>query len=155
MAAAIVGTSDAADIAQESFIAAWRQLPALRDPAAFGPWVRRICVNRARNHLRAARRRGSPPVAWEDVPEPSKESSDFRSAVEARAVLEPAFDRLTPDQRTVLGLHYGMGYSIAETADALGVRVGTAKSRLNSGLNILRAVLASAPSARPEPEAAS
>ena len=53
-------------------------------------------------------------------------------------LLEPAFEGLSDDQRAVLGLHYGMGYSISEAADALNVRVGTAKSRLNSGLNVLR-----------------
>jgi RNA polymerase sigma-70 factor (ECF subfamily) len=66
---------------------------------------------------------------------------DFRGAVEARALLEPAFDRLSADQRAVLALHYSMGYSIAEAADALGVRVGTAKSRLNSGLARLRTAI--------------
>lgn len=53
-------------------------------------------------------------------------------------LLEPAFEHLSDDQRAVLALHYSMGYSIAEAADALDVRVGTAKSRLNSGLNALR-----------------
>lgn len=56
-------------------------------------------------------------------------------------VLEPAFDALSPDQRAVLALHYSMGYSIAETADALDLRVGTAKSRLNAGLAVLRAAI--------------
>lgn len=53
-------------------------------------------------------------------------------------MLEPAFEGLTPDQRAVLALHYSMGYSIAEAAEALGVRVGTAKSRLSAGLAALR-----------------
>jgi len=43
----------------------------------------------------------------------------------------------------VLALHYSMGYSIAETADALDIRVGTAKSRLNAGLTALRLVIGS------------
>jgi DNA-directed RNA polymerase specialized sigma24 family protein len=53
-------------------------------------------------------------------------------------LLEPAFESLSDDQRAILALHYGMGYSISEAADALDVRVGTAKSRLNAGLNVLR-----------------
>jgi RNA polymerase sigma-70 factor, ECF subfamily len=53
-------------------------------------------------------------------------------------VLEPAFEALTPDQRAVLALHYSMGFSIADAADALGIRVGTAKSRLSAGLAALR-----------------
>lgn len=141
LTAAIVGSADAADVAQEAFVVAWQQLPRLRDGAAFTPWLRRICVNRSRNWLRSRSRR---PMAVLDIgdeataavlPDPAV---DFRGAVEARAVLEPAFDSLSPDQRALLALHYSMGYSIAESADALGIRTGTAKSRLSAGLAALR-----------------
>jgi DNA-directed RNA polymerase specialized sigma24 family protein len=47
--------------------------------------------------------------------------------------LSRPFESLTPDQRAVLALHYSMGFSIADTADALGIRIGTAKSRLSAG----------------------
>ena len=141
LAAAIVGTGDAADVTQETFVAAWQQLPKLRNAATFRSWLRRICVNRSRNWLRTRRRR---PQAVIDVDEESAAGAlpdareDFRAAAEARALLEPAFEALTPDQRAVLALHYSMGLSIAEAADALGVRVGTAKSRLSAGLAALR-----------------
>jgi RNA polymerase sigma-70 factor (ECF subfamily) len=97
MAAAIVGEADAADVTQETFVAAWQQLPSLRRTDAFRAWLRRICVNRSRNWLRGRGRRGTP--ASLDLAEPNGEDqrADFRSAVEARAVLEPAFERLTPD----------------------------------------------------------
>ena len=140
VAASIVGEADARDVTQESFVAAWIQLPRLRQPEAFAGWLRRICVNRCRNWLRASKRRGRPTsLDLEDglsdrLPDRSR---DFRGAVEARMLLEPAFERLSDEQRAVLALHYSMGYSISEAADALDVRVGTAKSRLNSGLNVL------------------
>jgi RNA polymerase sigma-70 factor (ECF subfamily) len=138
MAAAIVGEADAADVTQETFVAAWQQLPSLRKPDAFRAWLRRICVNRSRNWLRGRGRRGTP--ASLDISKVVAEDRrpDFRGAVEARAVLEPAFERLTPDQRALLALHYGMGLSIADAAEAVGVPVGTAKSRLNAGLTALR-----------------
>jgi RNA polymerase sigma-70 factor (ECF subfamily) len=141
LTAAIVGENDAADVAQESFVVAWQQLPKLRDGGAFTPWLRRICVNRSRNWLRA---RGRRPIAALDIGDEAAASvipdprDDFRRAAEARAILEPAFDSLTPDQRAVLALHYSLGYSIAESADALGIRAGTAKSRLSAGLAALR-----------------
>ena len=140
LAAAIVGAADARDVAQEAFMAAWQQLPRLRDESSFAPWLRRICVNRSRNWLRSRDRRGRPSSLDADAGawELSDGRRDFRGAVEARALLEPAFERLSPDQRAVLALHYSMGYSIADAADALGVRVGTAKSRLSSGLARLR-----------------
>jgi RNA polymerase sigma-70 factor, ECF subfamily len=140
LAAAIVGSADAADVTQETFVAAWQQLSRLRDAALFRAWLRRICVNRSRNWLRT---RGRRPQAVLDLTDAASSvvpdgGADFRGAAEARAVLEPAFEALTPDQRAMLALHYSMGYSIAEAADALGVRVGTAKSRLSAGLAALR-----------------
>lgn len=67
--------------------------------------------------------------------------ADFRPAVEASATLATAYGSLTDDQRTVLALHYGLGYSLAETAHALGIRAGTAKSRLNAALEVMRRAL--------------
>lgn len=153
LAAAIVGEASAADVTQETFVAAWQQLPHLRHPEAFRAWLRRICVNRARNWLRAERRSpalGALTAAEERVAGPL----DFMGPIEARAVLEPAFERLTTDQRAVLALHYSLGYSIAESAAALGIRVGTAKSRLNSALGTLRRAVGEAEDGV-EPEAAS
>lgn len=154
LAAAIVGTADARDIAQEAFLAAWHELPRLRKADAFGPWLRRICVHRSRNWLRARGRRVSPASLDEmaaGLPDPAP---DFRTAIDARSALAPAFEMLSPDQRAILALHYSMGYSIAESANALGVRVGTAKSRLNAGLAVLRRAL-EADAVDPEPEVAS
>jgi RNA polymerase sigma-70 factor (ECF subfamily) len=146
LAAAIVGEADARDVAQETFVAAWQHLPRLREPGSFGAWMRRTCVNRSRNWLRSRQRAGHPASLAADegtAGQPPDRGGDFRGAVEARALLEPAFDRLSADQRAVLALHYSMGYTIAEAADALGVRVGTAKSRLNSGLARLRTAIGS------------
>lgn len=139
LAAAIVGPADAADVAQESFVAAWQQLPRLRDADAFPAWLRRICVNRSRNWVRD-RARHPQGIAEFDVQAAHLHDprGDFQAGVEARTVLEPAFERLPADHRAVLALHYSIGLSIADTADALGVRVGTAKSRLNAALAALR-----------------
>lgn len=144
LCAAIVGETDARDLTQDAFIAAWTQLRRLRDPGAFEAWLRRITVDRCRNWLRSRTRRGA---STSLDAHPTLASSltdarqDFRLGIEARAVLEPAFERLSPDQRAVLALHYSMGYSLAEAADAMGVPVGTAKSRLNAALDVLRRVI--------------
>lgn len=143
LVAAIVGSADAADVAQESFVSAWQQLPKLRDVRAFDTWLRRICVNRSRNWIRDRGRRPHGMFALNAEAEAVRDpTADFRGGVEDRAVLEPAFLRLGPDQRAVLALHYSIGLSIAETADALGIQVGTAKSRLNAALAALRLEIA-------------
>lgn len=155
LAAAIVGEADAQDLAQEAFTTAWRQLPRLREPDRFGAWLRRICVNGCRNHLRANR---SAPISLETahaelLPDGRR---DFRETIHARDMLAPAFERLSADQRVVLSLHYMSGLSIAETAEAMGVRAGTAKSRLSAALAVLRLVLGSSTAPTPsEAEVAS
>jgi RNA polymerase sigma-70 factor, ECF subfamily len=141
LAMAIVGPVDARDVTQDAFVQAWVKLPGLRDADAFAPWLRRICANGARNWLRAEGRRGQPASLDADAAiadTVADRRPDFRRDVETRSLLQPAFERLSPDQRAVLALHYSMGYSIRESADALGVGVGTAKSRLHAGLNVLR-----------------
>ena len=66
LAAAIVGPDEARDVAQESFVAAWRDLPKLRQLDRFEVWLRRIVINRSRNALRSRGRRPNP-VALEGM----------------------------------------------------------------------------------------
>jgi RNA polymerase sigma-70 factor, ECF subfamily len=136
LAAGIVGVSDAHDLTQETFTVAWRQLPKLREADRFAQWLRRICVNRCRTHLRVHR---SAPISLEaGGVEGMAGGRDFRDAVHAREIVASAFAALSADQRSVLALHYGLGLSIREAADAMDVRVGTAKSRLNAALRAMR-----------------
>jgi RNA polymerase sigma-70 factor, ECF subfamily len=140
LASAIVGADDARDVAQESFVAAWRELPRLRDADRFEPWLRRIVINRSRNALRSRGRRPSEPLDGIDG-ERRDHTADFREAVHARSELEAAFEGLSADHRAALVLHYGADLSISQTADAMGVAVGTAKSRLNAALRHMRAAM--------------
>jgi RNA polymerase sigma-70 factor (ECF subfamily) len=127
-------------VVQESFVAAWRNLPRMRDVARFEPWLRRIVVNRSRNALRSRTRRPTEELGSEGV-EARSDRGDFTEAVHARGALDMAFAALTADQRAALILHYGADLTLRETADALGVAVGTAKSRLNAALRRMRAAL--------------
>lgn len=146
LVAAIVGQADAADVAQEAFVTAWQQLPRLRDASRFESWLRRICVNRSRNWLRDRARRPTGLAALDAEVESLRDPrADFVGAVDARSVLEGAFERLGHDHRAVLALHYSLGLSIAETADALDIRVGTAKSRLSAALVAMRREVADPP----------
>jgi RNA polymerase sigma-70 factor (ECF subfamily) len=91
LASAIVGRDDARDVAQETFIAAWRELPRLREPDRFEPWLRRILINRSRNVLRARQRR---PAASLDLPGATDGlvgQVDFRESAHARQALDGAF----------------------------------------------------------------
>jgi RNA polymerase sigma-70 factor (ECF subfamily) len=136
LAVAMVGPDDAMDVTQDALLAAWRQLPGLRDSTRFESWLRSIVMNRARNVLRSRRRH--PVVALRDdhaariVDEPITD-------VNLRLAIEAAFGHLSPESREVLVLHYLLDLPLREVARILGVREGTVKSRLHSGLRTLRA----------------
>lgn len=119
---AILGDeADARDASQEAFVAAWRQLPKLRDPDRFDPWLQRITVNAARMVLRArSRRRVREIQVRPPAGAPGGDSG----------LLSAALDRLPIEQRTLLAMHYLDDRPIDEIADILAIPAGTVKSRL-------------------------
>ncbi|MGI8828738.1 MAG: RNA polymerase sigma factor [Candidatus Limnocylindria bacterium] len=143
LATAILGPADAHDATQDALLSAWRQLPRLRQPDRFLPWLRRITVNRCRDLLRQSKRRVQPLSldAEEALPEIPAGGADFRVTIEHREILDRAFEALTADQRSVLALHYSADLSIRDAARVLRIPAGTAKSRLNSALRALRVAL--------------
>jgi RNA polymerase sigma-70 factor (ECF subfamily) len=140
LTAAILGDeADAADAAQETFVAAWRELPRLRDAARFEPWLQRIAVNAARQSLRGRRRRRVREIpsslAAQSAPVVADPPSDA-------AVLHAAMAGLPVDQRSILVLHHLDGRSVAEIAEILKVPLGTAKSRLFAARRALTEAIA-------------
>jgi RNA polymerase sigma-70 factor (ECF subfamily) len=131
-AMAILGSeADARDAVQDALITAWRELAALRDPAAFDAWLTRILVNRCKRGLRgvATRRVREVPVdGLVGAGEPG--GPDTASASVERRAMERAFERLSVDERTLLVLHHLDGRSLTDIAAVLKVPEGTAKSRL-------------------------
>lgn len=66
---------------------------------------------------------------------------DTTLSVEARDLLERGFRRLPPEQRAVFVLHHYLDWPLEQIADALGIPLGTAKSRLRYATSTLRAAL--------------
>ena len=128
-ASAILGSeADAHDAVQEAFVAAWRQLPKLRDRARFDAWLNRTVVNRCRDVHR--RRRRSREVALEGALElPGVDSS---SAKDGMAALTAAFERLSIDHRHLLVMHHLHRVPVVDLAKELGIPEGTAKWRLHA-----------------------
>lgn len=136
LAAAMVGPDEARDVTQESLVAAWRELPRLRQPERFDSWLRSIVMNRARNALRSRRRH---PTVTLIESHAATLADEPIAATQQRLAIEAALGGLTVDQREVLVLHYLSDLPLREVASALGVAEGTAKSRLHGGLKVLRA----------------
>ena len=128
-ASAILGNeADAHDVVQEAFVAAWRQLPKLRDRTRFDAWLNRTIVNRCRDALR--RRQRSREVAIDGALDvPSEEST---SAGGEMVALTAAFERLSVDHRHLLVMHHLHGLPVAALAKELGIPEGTTKWRLHA-----------------------
>ena len=125
----------ARDAVQDAFIRAWRDLPGLRDPDRFDPWLRRLTVNAC---LDAARRRKRRVVEVEIDPIDFVDSRDIGVGLANRDLLERAFARLDPAQRAVVVLHFYADLSMPAVAETLGIPLGTAQSRLGRALAALR-----------------
>jgi RNA polymerase sigma-70 factor (ECF subfamily) len=140
LAVVVAGPEMAEDVTQDAFLAAWQELPGLRDPDRFVPWLRRILVNRARDQHRGLRRQLRPTdlTAATDVAERRPGRADPAIEVDALTDLHRALAGLTLDQRAVVGLHYLADLTVPEVATILGIPTGTAKSRLNAALVVLR-----------------
>jgi len=139
------GADDAEDAAQEGFMKAFAALPRFRADAPFRPWLLTIVANEARNRRRSASRREMLALR---APEPATRGDGVESspedailATERRTALLDAIRRLPDADREVIAYRYLLELSEAETAAALGVPAGTAKSRLSRAMDRLRAVL--------------
>jgi RNA polymerase sigma factor (sigma-70 family) len=128
----------AEDATQEALVAAWRDLSSLRDPDRFDAWLRRLLVRACYRESRLARNHRTIGV---HVPTIEPSIADSTVAIAERDEIERGFRRLDPDQRAVLVMHYYLGLPVPEVADALGIPLGTAKSRLHRATRALRSAL--------------
>lgn len=132
-------SGDAADVAQEAFIKAYRSLPTFRGESAFYTWLYRIAVNTAKNYLTAQGRR--PPDA--DVEASEAEYYEGADALHEQATPEnlmlsdelkrqvrAALDSLPDDLRQAITLREIEGLSYEEIAVIMDCPVGTIRSRI-------------------------
>jgi RNA polymerase sigma-70 factor, ECF subfamily len=129
---------DAEDATQEALVRAWRELGRLRDPERFDAWLRRLLLNACHD---AGRRRRRQVAAGTRVEQLRAVGADGWHRVEMSDRLGRAFDRLPIDQRTVLVLEHYLGMSGSEIAAAIGVPLGTVKSRTRYATRAMRAAL--------------
>lgn len=149
--------ADAEDAAQEAFVKAYLALDRFTPGAPFRPWLLAIVGNEARNRIRSrARREGvlarilanarggtaRSTVTPEPVGAPVAPSPEAQvTAGETWAEVRGALDGLREEERRVVSCRFLLGLSEAETAAALGIPVGTVKSRLARGLRRMRVTL--------------
>ena len=128
----------AQDAVQQAFLLAWRELPRLRDPERFDPWLHRLLVNACYEELRRNRRWNT---NLRSLPVDGPGGPDTTVSVDDRDALDRAFVRLTPEHRAVFVLHHHAGLTLGEVADVVGVPLGTVKSRLHHATRAMRAAI--------------
>jgi RNA polymerase sigma-70 factor (ECF subfamily) len=127
----------AEDVAQEALIRCWQKLPSLRDVGRFDAWLYRILIRAAADEY-GRRRRYEASVQRVEL-EPG--SANAERSLADRDELERGFRRLSIDHRAVVVLHHFVGLTLPETAAALGIAPGTAKSRNHYAMAALRAAI--------------
>ncbi|KAF1689248.1 RNA polymerase sigma factor RpoE [Pseudoxanthomonas taiwanensis] len=131
--------SECQDVAQETFLRAYRAIGSFRGEAQFYTWLHRIAVNTAKNHLVAHNRR--PPTDDIDAAEAAQyeagsrlrdtdtpEREAMRGELE-RAVMA-AVERLPEELRVAITLREVEGLSYEEIAQRMGCPIGTVRSRI-------------------------
>ncbi len=128
--------TSADDIVQETFIRAWRHLPALiADDRPIRPWLFRVARNLLTDASRAARAR---PMT---VPGQAADEAETDSGLEEvldRQLVSDALQHLSPAHQTVLVETFYRGGTMAAVARELGIPHGTARSRLHYALDAMR-----------------
>ena len=130
---AITGRPDLPDgPVQDGFERAFGALDQFDVTRSFAPWINRIVVNRALSLVTRARRTEE----LDDDRHPAAGESH-----ETHLEVADALTRIAPERRAVVVMRIVVGCTPQETADALGIAVGTVHSRLHRGLADLRAAL--------------
>jgi RNA polymerase sigma-70 factor (ECF subfamily) len=129
----------AQDAVQEAFIEAWRSLPGLREPDSFDAWLRRLLVRACFKGARRSKRTQSVEIRLTPADEPAITGRELDLALHDQ--LERGLARIPAEQRAVVVLVYYLDLPLADAAQAMGIPVGTTKSRLSRATQALRAAL--------------
>jgi RNA polymerase sigma-70 factor, ECF subfamily len=144
--------TEAEDVLQDAYVRALAALGSFRGESSLATWLTRIVVNEALQRLRQRRSRpieaevsGEMPESAEIIPFPVHVSTPDPEITmaqrELRVLVERAIDGLPQEFRTVLVARTIEGMSTEETADALGLKAETVKTRLHRARQMLRAAL--------------
>jgi RNA polymerase sigma-70 factor (ECF subfamily) len=123
---------DAADAVQDALISAYRCAGGFRGQAQVTTWLHRIVVNACLDRIRRNRARPTAPLPDGHLEAPAL-TLDAMAARESQLAVDDALRSLPAEQRAAIVLVDVEGYSVAETAQLLGIAEGTVKSRCARG----------------------
>ncbi len=137
---------DAADVAQEAFLSAWRGLPSFRGDAGFSTWLYRLTSNAAIDHLRKTRRQKAEAsldgiAQGLEVPDPAPTPQEQAETQALREAVRWGLGELSKEHQQALTLREYEELSYEEIAARLEVDLGTVKSRISRARAALRKIL--------------
>ncbi|MGN6303246.1 MAG: RNA polymerase sigma factor [Mesorhizobium sp.] len=146
LARGIVGrASEAEDVVQEAYVHAFRSLETFRGDSALSTWLSRIVINEALGRLRKQKREGKvtnlEAAQAEIIQFPGNASDDPERTMAQRQILhlvEEATDHLPSTFRAVFVARVIEGLSMEETAELLGIKPETVKTRLYRARQMVR-----------------
>jgi RNA polymerase sigma-70 factor (ECF subfamily) len=122
------------DLAQQTFLQAWRSIHTVKSPAAFGGWLKRLAVNVWLQRIRAEKSR-----QYQDLDACAEAGA--QSTLAERLDLDSALAALPPNVRLCITLAYAERMSHREICEATGMPLGTVKSHITRGAARLRELL--------------
>ena len=133
----------AEEILQDTFIRAYRHRASLRNDVSPVPWLHRVALNLCYSRL-GRRRLDVEPIgeAAAELRDGALEPAEHAEREELRQSIRTGVAALPPKHQSVVVLYYLHGMSLQETSEALGIALGTVKSRLHYALHALRGHLA-------------
>jgi len=132
---------DAEDIAQETFLRAWKHLKSFDTTRPVRPWLLSIAAHLASNRRRSAGRYVAALIrAFRSEPNSSNIEEKNDQHIEAHDLWH-AVQHLNQKDQQIIYLRFFLNLSVAETAQVLQVAEGTVKSRLSRALDKLRSII--------------
>lgn len=140
--AVVQDQEQAEDLTQEAFYRVYQNLGFYTAQGQFVPWLKRIAVNLARNflrdRLRDQRRESALTRHTEQRPGPQTDPAAILASRLLQEEIRDVLERLSPEARQALALHYFAGLSIQEIAERADCPEGTVKSRLFHARRLVR-----------------
>jgi len=131
----------AEELLQDTFIAIWKSAQSFEGRSSVPTWIFSIARRQAHNTLRQRKLPVANETDLEGLVSTDPEPEDITLAFVARDELIATFNQLAQVYREVLVLTFIQEFSYQETANILGVPVGTVKSRLSNARRLLRTIL--------------
>jgi RNA polymerase sigma-70 factor (ECF subfamily) len=142
-------TEDAFDVSQDILLRVYSNIGMFKGESSFSTWLYRLATNVCLDFLRKRKRRRARETSLDgdeggevrDMPDTRYTPEKAFEKLELREEIRRALDRISPEHRQILLLREISGLSYTEISKALGLEIGTVKSRIARAREQMRVLL--------------